>query len=117
MEAFPGSGWLEQGYALQFLYQPQNCNVQQCPVGNYDTVTLNHAGNLYWASSSLLPAGNYYGAVSELSPNGQGGWNLTVLYGFPKDGQEGGTSPWAGVMVDALGKVYGTSTGCGPKNA
>jgi uncharacterized repeat protein (TIGR03803 family) len=105
-----------QGYALQYLYQPQNCNQQSCPTGNYDTVAFDKTGNLYWASWSLSPAGNYAGAVSELSPNGQGGWNLAILYGFPKDGQEGGVGPWADVMVDASGNVYGTCTGGGSHN-
>jgi uncharacterized repeat protein (TIGR03803 family) len=103
-----------QGYALQFLYQPQNCgNPQACPVGNYDTVSFDQAGNLYWASTSLNPLGNSLGALSELSPNGQGGWNLTILYAFPNDGQEGGVQPYAGVTVDASGNVYGTCIGGG----
>ncbi|MGH9643267.1 MAG: choice-of-anchor tandem repeat GloVer-containing protein [Terriglobales bacterium] len=104
-----------QGYALQYLYQPQNCSQQQpCPTGNYDTVTFDKAGNLYWASWTLTGP-NLPGAVSELSPNGQGGWDLTVLYGFPHDEQEGG-GPWAGVMVDASGNVYGTCVGGGTNN-
>jgi hypothetical protein len=52
------------------------------------------------------------GTVFELSPNGSGGWKETVLYSFCS---EGGTSctdgdgPYAGLIEDAQGNLYGTT--------
>jgi uncharacterized repeat protein (TIGR03803 family) len=73
--------------------------------GVYDTVSFDSAGNLYWTSQSGFEAEGDKGGVYELSPNGDGGWNYTVLNAFSPDE---GTQPFAGVMIDAKGNVYGT---------
>jgi len=64
------------------------------------------AGNLYGTTSL---AGKYgYGNVFELSPTGDGTWKGQVLHQFT-GGKDGG-APTAGVILDAAGKLYGTTT-------
>jgi uncharacterized repeat protein (TIGR03803 family) len=103
-----------QGYAAQIPFQWVGC-VGNCPSGDYDTVTMDKAGNLFWTSASgPNPNGDNVGGVYELSPNGQGGWNpLTVLYAFPPNPATEGKQPWAPVMVDASGNLYGTCSAGG----
>ena len=47
------------------------------------------------------------GAVFELTPNSDGSWTETVLYSFT-GGTDGGT-PYAGVIFDPAGNLYGTT--------
>ncbi len=51
------------------------------------------------------------GTVFELSPNRQGGRTETVIYSFT--GGADGQSPLAGLILDALGNLYGTTNGSG----
>lgn len=100
-----------QGYAAQILYQPVNCGVQGqiCPSGAYDTVTMDKSGNLFWTTASgPIPTENeVVGGVYELSPSGQ----LTVLYAFsPSPPYPAGKQPWAPVVIDSSGNLYGTTT-------
>jgi uncharacterized repeat protein (TIGR03803 family) len=70
------------------------------------------SGNLY---GTTLNGGNYSaGAVFELSPQAGGGWSETVLHSFA--GGSDGTNPWAGVIFDAAGNLYGTTYGGGTYN-
>jgi uncharacterized repeat protein (TIGR03803 family) len=70
------------------------------------------SGNLY---GTTLNGGNYSaGAVFELSPQTGGGWSETVLHSFA--GGSDGTNPWAGVIFDAAGNLYGTTYGGGTYN-
>lgn len=93
-----------QGYLEQILYQG-NANDQ----GDYDTVTFDNSGDLIWTSQSGYESDGDKGAVHELSPDGLGGWNYSALYKFPGNGSAG-TQPFAGVMLDASGNIYGTCT-------
>jgi uncharacterized repeat protein (TIGR03803 family) len=84
------------------------------PSGN---LVLDAAGNLYsttiWGGTPNRCA-DYNtqgcGTVFELSPNADGSWTEAVLYRF--QGNPDGAQP-AGLMVDAAGNLYGTSTGNG----
>jgi uncharacterized repeat protein (TIGR03803 family) len=73
------------------------------------------AGNLYGATQ--LGGPYYEGTVFELSPGAGGNWTHKVLHGFSTS--SGGYLPEAGVVLDAAGNVYGTTslggagTGCG----
>jgi uncharacterized repeat protein (TIGR03803 family) len=82
----------------------------------YSSVTIDAAGNLYGTTSSggshncgaILPCGT----VFELSPASDGTWRETVLHSF-KEKNSGGQYPIAGVVIDAAGNLYGTTTGGG----
>jgi hypothetical protein len=66
---------------------------------------LDQAGNLYGTSSG------YYnsepGAVWELSPTRSGGWKKTNLHVF--SGGKDGQNPFAPLVKDAAGNLYGTT--------
>jgi hypothetical protein len=72
------------------------------------------SGNLFGVVASGFSDG-CCGAVFEISPASGGGWTLTTIYNFL--GGSDGSGP-GGLIVDAAGNVYGTtssggSTGCG----
>jgi uncharacterized repeat protein (TIGR03803 family) len=79
------------------------------PDGNYPVggLIFDSAGNLYGttggggAASSNCPSG--CGTVFKLDPTG----NETVLYSF-KSGTDG-SAPYAGVILDSAGNIYGTT--------
>jgi uncharacterized repeat protein (TIGR03803 family) len=62
-------------------------------------------GNLY--GTTYRGGIHNAGTVFELKPNGSGGWTDLLLHSFATnpDGQE----PWAGVIFDAAGNLYGTT--------
>ncbi|MFZ3340280.1 MAG: choice-of-anchor tandem repeat GloVer-containing protein [Terriglobales bacterium] len=98
-----------QGYQEEVIYQYPGPGDED----DYDTVSFDKAGNLYWTSQGGGGQG-YHGTVEELSPDGQGGWTHTYLWAFSDNPPIGGTQPIAGVMIDASGNLYGTcSTGGG----
>ncbi len=70
------------------------------------SLVFDKAGNLYGTTWS----GGLYssGTVYELSPNGDGTWNLTVLYSFNCCNGDG-FNPNSTVFVTASGKIYGTT--------
>lgn len=71
------------------------------PIGG---VTLDAAGNLYGTTS--LGGANGYGTVFELTPGAQ--WSETILHSF-QNGDDGAT-PYAGLISDAAGNLYGAAT-------
>jgi uncharacterized repeat protein (TIGR03803 family) len=78
-------------------------------------LTLDAHGNLYGTTSG---GGGYYnGTVFELSPNGSGGWTETVLYSFNPGNGTDGASPYAGLIFDAQGNLYGTTVAGGTYGA
>ena len=73
--------------------------------GPFGTLIFDAAGNLY---GTTLYGGTYgYGTVFELTPGAGGGWTETVLhnFGYGKDG----AVPYAGLIFDAAGNLYGTT--------
>jgi len=72
-------------------------------------VLLDPAGILYGTASF---AAHNEGTVWRLSPT-QGNWSLTVLHAF--QGSDG-SSPVAGVILDSLGNLYGTTWRGGNNN-
>jgi uncharacterized repeat protein (TIGR03803 family) len=82
-----------------------------CPprgVNPYGGVTAAAAGNLYGTTGAGGTANA--GVVYKLDPNGQ----QTVLYNFTGGADGGG--PYSGVILDAEGNLYGTTTGGGASN-
>jgi len=68
-------------------------------------VALDQSGSLYGTTGN---GGEYgRGTVFKLTPNA-GGWTETVLHSF-KGGTDPG-EPFAGVVLDSSGSVYGTTT-------
>jgi uncharacterized repeat protein (TIGR03803 family) len=71
---------------------------------------FDRTGNLY---GTTVGGGAYnYGTVFQLSPNGNGSWTESVLHSFINDGKDGGV-PFAGVIFDSAGNLYGTTLGGG----
>lgn len=79
---------------------------------------LDSAGNLY----GTTPDGGSYvgsfcggqegdgcGTVFELSPNGDGTWSEKALHLFNYNGKDG-VIPWSGLVFDAAGNLYGTTS-------
>lgn len=86
--------------------------------GPWDQLVWDAAGNLYGTTyqgggiTALCSFG--CGTVFELSPSGRG-WAENLLYKFSAGAD--GLAPTAGVIFDAKGHLYGTTTGGGPDNA
>jgi uncharacterized repeat protein (TIGR03803 family) len=75
-----------------------------------DPLLADLSGNLYGTSSDFGFAGNF-GVVFELSPPPVAGqpWTFTVLHTF--NGASGdGKMPYGGLISDAAGNLYGTTT-------
>jgi uncharacterized repeat protein (TIGR03803 family) len=74
------------------------------------SLIFDSSGNLYGTAQS---GGIGYGVVFELSPVGST-WNETVLCTFTGGGD--GAHPWAGVIMDSAGNLYGSTANGGPGN-
>jgi uncharacterized repeat protein (TIGR03803 family) len=77
-------------------------------------VVFDANGNLYGATVNGGASG--YGTVFEMTPGSGDHWTLTPLYSF-HGGRDGGI-PYVGVILDAVGNLYGTTyrygkDGCG----
>ncbi len=87
------------------------CGVKH-PCGAEGTLVFDQAGNLYgtsWFAGN--PACDYpygCGTVFKLSPKKNGKWTEKILYSFKSKGGED-NSPWAGIVFDAAGNIYGTT--------
>jgi uncharacterized repeat protein (TIGR03803 family) len=64
------------------------------------------AGNLY--GTTVSP----YGTAFELMPEARGPWTLKALHIFNFNGTDG-VEPYAGLIFDAAGNLYGTTSGGG----
>jgi uncharacterized repeat protein (TIGR03803 family) len=67
---------------------------------------LDKAGNLYFTSANAGHKG--HGAVHKLSLDKKGKWLEKILYSFV-GGTADGDTPWGGVVLDAVGNIYGTT--------
>jgi uncharacterized repeat protein (TIGR03803 family) len=68
-------------------------------------LTFDASGNLYGTTQG--GGTSSAGTVFELVPNSDGTWTESVLYSFT--GGSDGASPWAGLIFDATGALYGTT--------
>jgi uncharacterized repeat protein (TIGR02543 family) len=92
------------------------CSLSHCADGAYPYAGLimDQSGNFYGTTADGDTGG---GVVFELTPNNlTGGWNETVLYTFCSQSHcADGASPYAGLIMDKTGNLYGTtSEGGGP---
>ncbi len=79
----------------------------------YASVIFDSAGNLYGTTFNGGPSNVFGGAVFELSPSG-GNWTATVLQYF--DTRSSGQQPTAGLVIDSIGDLYGTTSYGGANN-
>jgi len=81
----------------------------------YDSLIFDTAGNLYGTTSAgghlSDCGGNGCGVVFKLTPETDGVWPEKELHGF--SGGKDGAYPYAGVIFDAAGNLYGTTAGDG----
>ena len=101
-----GNGqWTE---TILFTFCPNyDCAGGENPFGS---VIFDSSGNLYGTTAS---GGSNYGngAVFELSPGANGQWNEKALYAFcSPDSCQDGDAPYGGVIFNAEGYLYGTTT-------
>lgn len=72
---------------------------------------IDRDGNLY---GTTLNGGLFsQGTVFELSPDGAGGWRETVLHSF---NEPGGSYPYASLVFDVAGNLYGEAQSGGTRN-
>jgi uncharacterized repeat protein (TIGR03803 family) len=77
-------------------------------------VTIDAAGHLYGTTSN---GGAYgYGTVFELTPRAGGSWTEKVIHNFNDNGM-GGTNPYAGLIIDQSGNLYGATVDFGTQGA
>jgi hypothetical protein len=76
------------------------------------TPVLDQAGNLYGSSTN---GGIGPGTVYKLSPGQNGQWTEQILHSF-KGGEKDGAKPFAGVVLDSAGNIFGTTTEGGKFN-
>jgi uncharacterized repeat protein (TIGR03803 family) len=75
----------------------------------YAGLIFDAAGNLYGTTSFGGTVG--WGTVFELTPAAGGGWTEQVLHNFL--GYSDGETPYAGLIIDAVGNLYGTTSSGG----
>jgi uncharacterized repeat protein (TIGR03803 family) len=78
--------------------------------GANGTPVLDQAGNLYGTTES--GGAKDHGTVYKLIPGKKGKWTEKILYSF-KSGTKDGSEPYAGIVLDAAGNIYGTTLGGG----
>jgi len=105
-ELVPGAnGW---GYEVLYNF----CSATGCADGGLpeSRLIMDAVGNLYGTTSQggNSRCGHGCGTVFQLTPSGGGTWTQTVLYTFT-GGKDGG-SPAAGLVFDAAGNLYGTTS-------
>lgn len=95
-----GGGWTEK-----VLHVFGSSEDGQNPLAS---LIFDGAGNLYGTTQ----AGGAYsnGTVFELSPTAGGGWREKVLHSFNYKGGKDGYYPTAGLILDAAGNLYGTTS-------
>jgi uncharacterized repeat protein (TIGR03803 family) len=99
-----GGGWTE---TVLYSFQ-QNATDGAVPNAG---VIFDQAGNLY---GTTIGGGSYgNGTVFELTPSGPG-WTEKSIYSFQAESD--GAGPYAGVIFDQSGNLYGATISGGPEN-
>jgi hypothetical protein len=82
--------------------------------GPWAGVIFDQAGNLYGTTNDggdlSVCGGQGCGVVFELAPNSNSGWHERVLHAFL---DHPGAVPFAGLIFDQAGNLYGTTIGDG----
>ena len=90
-------------------------------VAPYASLILDKAGNLYGTTteggaSGTGCGGQGCGIVFELKPGASDKWTEKVLHSFTDNGKDG-FKPWAGLVLDGSGNLFGTTNAGGSANA
>ena len=86
-------------------------------IGAYGGLTFNSKGNLYGTTTESVGGD---GLVFEVANLGSGKWQGRVIHNFEYDGNNGdydGSEPWAGVIFDSKGNMYGVTAEGGTNNS
>jgi uncharacterized repeat protein (TIGR03803 family) len=75
----------------------------------YSGLVMDASGALYGTTSDALTGGN--GTVFKLTPSSRGTWTKTILHTFT--GGNDGAFPFAPVLIDSSGNLFGTAGGGG----
>ncbi|HWY59159.1 MAG TPA: choice-of-anchor tandem repeat GloVer-containing protein [Terriglobales bacterium] len=73
----------------------------------FEKLVFDSAGNIYGTTEAGGTHGN--GVAFELTTRTGGGWPERVLHNFGKSRSSDGANPYAGVVLDAAGHLYGTT--------
>jgi uncharacterized repeat protein (TIGR03803 family) len=91
------------------------CSLTNCRDGAYPeatTLIFDAAGNLYGTTRGGGAYGG--GTIFKLTPNSNGSWTESVLYSFCSlTNCSDGSLPYAGLIFDAAGNLYGATLGGG----
>jgi uncharacterized repeat protein (TIGR03803 family) len=88
-----------------------NCGDGENPIAG---LTLDTTGNLY-GTTIFGGANGGGGTVFKLAPNADGSWRESVLYSFCLNCSDA-SGPFAGLIFDQAGNLYGTTSGGGALN-
>lgn len=117
-------GTANQGTVFKLSPPPNACVAALCPwretvlhsfgSGNdgeqpqYGDLAFDHQGNIYGTTpyGGIPGCSESCGVVYELTPS-NGSWTESILYSFQGAGDGG--SPYAGVIIDNAGNLYGTA--------
>jgi uncharacterized repeat protein (TIGR03803 family) len=102
-------GWVET-----VLHSFNDSTINVDGYNPYGTLTRDSSGNLY---GTTYVGGFGYGVVFELTPAASG-WTETILYSFfPGYPKYDGIRPYAGVIFDGSGNLYGATSSGGPSGS
>ncbi len=97
------------GFTVKVLHSFGNGFDGEVPYGE---LVMDGSGNLYGTTQfggiHLCPDTLYCGTVFEMSPAIGGGWSEKVLHSFNNNGSDG-YWPLAGLVLDSVGNLYGTT--------
>ena len=88
--------------SITTLYSFASASDGQYPTG---TLVFDSVGNLYGTTLNGGSRGN--GTIFELSPGAGGSWTEKVIYSF--SGGNDGANPYAGLIIDQSGNLFGTA--------
>lgn len=114
---YGGSGSCQYGCGTVFKLSQSNGNWTETVMHSFagsdgaaptGAVVFDQSGNLF--STTSMGGTSHQGTVFELTPNGQQ-WNESVLHSFTAGND--GANPYAGVVLDSHGNLYGTAAAAG----
>ena len=109
--ALAASAWASTETILYNFCSQSSCTDGYVPLGS---LVADSSGNHLFGTTYQGGANNL-GEVFELTNSG-GTWTQTVLYSFTGVNNNDGQNPYAGLILDSAGNLYGTTLYGGPNN-